>query len=82
MLSSMSGLGAYGITSIIIIILSFFLFARFVKKIICNIILGGLLFYLLNLLNITHMSLTVSHGIVISLLGIPGTIILAIMDLL
>ena len=82
MMESLSGLGAYGITSVIIIVISFFLFARFVKKIIGNIILGGALFFLLNFLGITHMDLSVGKGILIALLGIPGTIILALANLL
>ena len=82
MLESLGALGGYGITSVIVIVIAFFLFAKFVKKIIGNIIMGGLLFWLLNLVGITHMNLTTMHGIVVALFGVPGTIVLAILDLL
>ena len=74
MIESLGALGGYGITSVIVIIVAFFLFARFVKKIIGNIIMGGLLFWLLNTIGITHMTLTTMHGIVVALFGVPGTI--------
>ena len=56
MIESLGALGGYGITSVIVIVVAFFLFARFVKKIIGNIIMGGLLFWLLNTIGITHMT--------------------------
>lgn len=82
MLESLGALGGYSITSIFVILIAVFLFARFVKKIIGNIILGGLLFWLLNTVGITHMTLTTMHGIVVALFGVPGTIILAILNIL
>ncbi len=82
MLESLGALGGYSITSILVILIAVFLFARFVKKIIGNIILGGLLFWLLNTVGITHMTLTTMHGIVVALFGVPGTIILAILNIL
>ncbi|WP_440232513.1 ABC transporter permease [Dialister succinatiphilus] len=82
MIESLGALGGYGITSVIVIIVAFFLFARFVKKIIGNIIMGGLLFFwLLNTIGITHMTLTTMHGIVVALFGVPGTIVLALLNL-
>lgn len=51
------------------------------KKIIGNIIMGGLLFWLLNTVGITHMTVTTMHGIVVALFGVPGTIVLALLDL-
>lgn len=82
MLESLGALGGYSITSILVILIAVFLFARFVKKIIGNIILGGLLFWLLNTVGITYMTLTTMHGIVVALFGVPGTIILAILNIL
>ncbi len=78
----LGGLGGYGITSVIIIALAFFLFAKFVKKIIGNIVMGGLLFWLLNTLGITHMVWNTTSGIVVALLGVPGTLILAVINVL
>ena len=80
MIESLGALGGYGITSVIVIVIAFFLFARFVKKIIGNIIMGGLL-WLLNTVGITHMTVTTMHGIVVALFGVPGTIVLALLDL-
>ncbi len=82
MLEALGGLGGYGITSVIIIALAFFLFAKFVKKIIGNIIMGGILFWLLNTLGITHMVWDTTSGIVVAILGIPGTLILAVINIL
>lgn len=82
MLEALGGLGGYGITSVIIIALAFFLFAKFVKKIIGNIIMGGILFWLLNTLGITHMVWNTTSGIVVAILGIPGTLILAVINIL
>ncbi len=78
----LGGLGGYGITSVIIIALAFFLFAKFVKKIIGNIVMGGILFWLLNTLGITHMVWNTTSGIVVALLGVPGTLILAVINVL
>ncbi len=78
----LGGLGGYGITSVIIIALAFFLFAKFVKKIIGNIVMGGILFWLLNTLGITHMVWNTTSGIVVALLGVPGTLILAVINIL
>ena len=55
MLESLGGLGGYGIASVLMVVVAFLLFAKFVKKIIGNIIMGGVLFWLLNTLGITHM---------------------------
>ncbi len=82
MLEALGGLGGYGITSVIIVALAFFLFAKFVKKIIGNIIMGGILFWLLNTLGITHMVWDTTSGIVVAILGIPGTLILAVINIL
>ena len=46
-METLGGLGGYGITSIIVIFIAFMLFAKFAKKIIGNIIMGGVLFWLL-----------------------------------
>ena len=54
MLESLGGLGGYGIASVLMVVVGFLLFAKFVKKIIGNIIMGGVLFWLLNTLGITH----------------------------
>ena len=40
-METLGGLGGYGITSIIVIFIAFMLFAKFAKKIIGNIIMGG-----------------------------------------
>ncbi len=82
MLEALGGLGGYGITSVIIVVLAFLLFAKFVKKIVGNIIMGGVLFWLLNTLGITHMVWDTTHGIIVALFGIPGTLILAVLNIL
>ena len=82
MLEALGGLGGYGITGIIIVALAFFLFAKFVKKIIGNIIMGGVLFWLLNTLGITHMVWDTMNGIIVALFGVPGTLILAVCNVL
>ncbi len=82
MLETLGGLGGYGITGVIIVVLAFLLFAKFVKKIIGNIIMGGVLFWLLNTLGITHMVWDTMNGIIVALFGIPGTLILAIFNIL
>ncbi|WP_296956168.1 ABC transporter permease [uncultured Dialister sp.] len=81
MLESLGALGGYGITSIIIILIAFFFFVHAVKKVVGNIICGGILFYLLNTLGITHITWTFTNGLIVALLGTPGTILLAIRDL-
>ena len=81
MLEALGGLGGYGITSVILIVIAFLCFASIVKKLIGNIIMGGILFWLLNTLGITHMVWNTVHGMVVALFGVPGTIVLAIMDL-
>ena len=81
MLESLGGLGGYGITSLIIVVIAFLLFAKFVKKIIGNIVMGGLLFWLLNTLGITHMVWNTVQGMIVALFGVPGTVVLALMDL-
>ena len=53
MMETLGGLGGYGITSIIVIFIAFMLFEKKKKKIIGNIIMGGVLFWLLNTLGIT-----------------------------
>ncbi len=80
MLEALGGLGAYGITSVILIVIAFLCFASMVKKLIGNIIMGGVLFWLLNTLGITHMVWNTVNGIVVALFGVPGTIILAIIN--
>ena len=82
MLETLGGLGGYGITSIIVIFIAFMLFAKFAKKIIGNIIMGGVLFWLLNTLGITHMNWDTMNGIIVALFGTLGTLILAILDIL
>lgn len=81
-INALGGLGGYGIVSIIVIIAASFLFARFVTKIIGNIVMGGILFWLLNTLGITHMVWNTTHGTAVALFGIPGTLILALLDLI
>ena len=51
---------------------------RFVKGIITNIIMGGALYIFLDMFHIAHMSWSVTDGIVVALLGVPGTILLAL----
>ena len=75
MLESLGGLGGYGIASVLMVV-------KFVKKIIGNIIMGGVLFWLLNTLGITHMVWNTMHGIVVAIFGVPGTLILAILDVI
>ena len=82
MLESLGGLGGYGIASVLMVVVAFLLFAKFVKKIIGNIIMGGVLFWLLNTLGITHMVWNTMHGIVVVIFGVPGTLILAILDVI
>lgn len=82
MLESLGGLGTYGITSAIVIVIALFLFAGFVKKIVGNIIMGGILFWLLNSFGITHMVWNTLNGIIVALFGVPGTLVLAILDFL
>lgn len=82
MLESLGALGGYGITSIIIIVIAFFFFVHAVKKVVGNIIGGGILFYLLNTLGITHMTWDFTNGIIVAIFGVPGTIFLAIMDMI
>lgn len=82
MLESLGGLGGYGIASVLMVVVAFLLFAKFVKKIIGNIIMGGVLFWLLNTLGITHMVWNTMHGIVVAIFGVPGTLILAILDVI
>ena len=43
-----------------------------------NIILGGLLYYVINLLHIVHMPWSFFDIVVIAIFGIPGTVFLAI----
>ena len=81
MLEALGGLGGYGITSLIIVVIAFLLCAKFVKKIIGNIVMGGLLFWLLNTLGITHMVWNTINGTIVALFGVPGTVILALMNL-
>lgn len=81
MLESLGGLGSYGITSLIIVVIAFLVVSKFVKKIIGNIVMGGILFWLLNTLGITHMVWNTIHGSVVALFGVPGTIVLALIDL-
>ena len=80
LISTLGGLGSYGIVSIIVIIVAVLLFTRFVKKILGNIIMGGVLFWLLNAFGITHMVWNTTHGIIVALFGVPGTLILALLD--
>ena len=68
-METLGGLGGYGITSIIVIFIAFMLFAKFAKKIIGNIIMGGVLFWLLNTLGITHMNWDTMNGIIVALFG-------------
>lgn len=82
MLETLGGLGTYGITSAIVIVIALFLFAGFVKKIVGNIIMGGILFWLLNSFGITHMVWNTLNGIIVALFGVPGTLVLAILDFL
>lgn len=82
MLESLGGLGGYGIASVLMVVVAFLLFAKFVKKIIGNIIMGGVLFWLLNTLGITHMLWNTMHGIMVAIFGVPGTLILAILDVI
>lgn len=71
-------IASYSITSIIIIILSLFLLGRFAKKVFTNIIMGGLLYFILDATNIVQMSWSTFDGIIVALFGVFGTIMIAI----
>lgn len=73
-----SSLMSFGITGIIVALAAFLLVKRMVKGIITNIIMGGALYFFLDAFNIVKMSWSIMDGIVVALLGIPGTIILAL----
>ena len=60
MLESLGGLGGYGIASVLMVVVAFLLFAKFVKKIIGNIIMGGVLFWLI----LTAFELAALYGAV------------------
>ncbi|CDF27043.1 putative uncharacterized protein [Dialister sp. CAG:588] len=68
----------FGITGILVAIIGFWLFGRFVKGIITNIVLGGVLYLFLDWFHICKMNWSSMDGIIVALAGIPGTIILAI----
>lgn len=78
----LGSIAGFSITSIIVVVLALFLFAKFVKKIIVNILFGGALYVLVDYLNIVHMPWSTLDGIIVALLGIPGTVILTIYRLI
>lgn len=76
-----STIASYGITSIIIVILSLFILGKFAKKIFTNILMGGILYFILDATNIVPMSWSTFDGIIVALFGIFGTIMIAISHL-
>ena len=74
-----SSLLSFGATGILVALFAALMVKRFVKGIITNIIMGGALYIFLDMFHIAHMSWSVTDGIVVALLGIPGTILLALL---
>ena len=68
----------FGSTGSLVAIIGLWLFGRFVKGIITNIVLGGVLYLFLDWFHICKMNWSAMDGIIVALAGIPGTIILAI----
>lgn len=66
------------ITSAVCIFLLWKFLSCAVFPLLGNIILGGLLYYVINLLHIVHMQWSFFDIIVIAIFGIPGTVFLAI----
>lgn len=73
-----SSLLSFGATGILVALFAALMVKRFVKGIISNIIMGGALYIFLDMFHIAHMSWSVTNGIVVALLGVPGTILLAL----
>ena len=69
---------SYGITSIIIIVISIFILGRFAKKIFTKILMGGILYFILDATNIVHMNWSTIDGIIVALFGVFGTVMIAI----
>ena len=69
---------SYGITSIIIIVVSIFILGRFAKKIFTNILMGGILYFILDATNIVHRNWSTFDGIIVALFGVFGTVMIAI----
>lgn len=78
----LGSIAGFSITSIIVVVISVFLFAKFAKKIIVNILFGGALYVLVDYLAIVPMTWSTLDGIIIALLGVPGTILIIIYRLL
>lgn len=66
------------ITSAVCIFLLWKFLSCAVFPLLGNIILGGLLYYVINLLHIVHMPWSFFDIVVIAIFGIPGTVFLAI----
>ena len=66
------------ITSAVCIFLLWKFLSCAVFPLLGNIILGGLLYYVINLLHIVHMQWSFFDIVVIAIFGIPGTVFLAI----
>ena len=66
------------ITSVVCIFLLWKFLSCAVFPLLGNIILGGLLYYVINLLHIVHMPWSFFDIVVIAIFGIPGTVFLAI----
>lgn len=78
----LGSIAGFSITSIIVIAVSLFLFARFAKKIIVNIVCGGLLYVVIDSLTIVPMAWSTLDGIIVAFFGVPGTILITIYRLL
>ena len=70
-----SSLLSFGATGILVALFAALMVKRFVKGIIT---MGGALYIFLDMFHIAHMSWSVTDGIVVALLGVPGTILLAL----
>ena len=68
------------ITSAVCIFLLWKFLSCAVFPLLGNIILGGLLYYVINLLHIVHMPWSFFDIVVIAIFGIPGTFFLLIID--
>ena len=66
------------ITSAVCIVLLWKFLSCALFLLLWDIILGGLVYYVINLLHIVHMQWSFFDIIVIAIFGIPGTVFLAI----
>ena len=76
------GVGIVGIITSIIFILIFWKFLSCaIFPLLGNIIAGGILYYLLDALQIVHMHWSTFDIVIVAIFGIPGTIFLALLRL-